>query len=105
MPWFIDFYASWSLEPEKLAVSYEDLMADPRGTVARIAAWSGIAASDTEIERALGDTGHSVTFNKGGSGRGRAVPETVRAQVRALAGFYPEIDFTPLMLAETAVAP
>jgi tetratricopeptide (TPR) repeat protein len=33
----------------------------------------------------------------GGSGRGKSVPETARAHVRALAGFYPEIDFTPLL--------
>ena len=97
MPWFIDFYVSWSQEPDRLAVSYEKLMADPEGTVGRIAAWAGIAASPAEIGLALGETGRSATFNKGGSGRGRAVPDTARAHVDALAGFYPEVDFTPLM--------
>jgi tetratricopeptide (TPR) repeat protein len=97
MPWFIDFYVSWSLEPDRLAVSYEELMADPHATVARIAAWSGIEASQPEIGQALGDTGRAATFNKGGSGRGKAVPEAARAQVRALAAFYPEVDFAPLM--------
>jgi len=97
MPWFIDFYVSWSQEPDRLAVSYEELMADPEGTVARIAAWAGIVASSAEIGLALGETGRSATFNKGGSGRGRAVPDAARAHVAALAGFYPEVDFTPLM--------
>jgi tetratricopeptide (TPR) repeat protein len=97
MPWFIDFYVSWSHEPEKLAVSYEALMTDPQATVARIAAWSGIAASAAEIGRALGDAGRAATFNKGGSGRGATVPAAARAHVEALAACYPDVDFTPLM--------
>jgi hypothetical protein len=97
MPWFIDFYVSWSHEPEKLAVSYEALMTDPQATVARIAAWSGIAASAAEIGRALGDAGRAATFNKGGSGRGATVPAAARAHVEALAACYPDVDFTPLL--------
>jgi hypothetical protein len=97
MPWFIDFYVSWSLEETKLTVRYEELMAAPAAVVGRIAEWAGIEASGGEIEQALAETGHAATFNKGGSGRGRAVPAAARAQVEALARFYPHVDFGPLM--------
>jgi hypothetical protein len=97
MPWFIDFYVSWMQIPGILAVSYEALMADPAATVARVADWAGKPASQSDIAQALAATGRSATFNKGGSGRGKSVPETARAHVRALAGFYPDIDFTPLL--------
>jgi tetratricopeptide (TPR) repeat protein len=97
MPWFIDFYVSWSRELGTLAVRYEELMADPTAMVGRIAEWAGIVASPQDIEQALAATGHSATFNKGGSGRGKAVPQAARAHVRALAGFYPDVDFAPLM--------
>jgi Flp pilus assembly protein TadD len=97
MPWFIDFYVSWTLTPGRLAVRYEDLMADPVATVGGIAAWAGLSTSPAEIEAALAATGHSATFNKGGSGRGKAVPAAVRAHVEALAAFYPQVDFMPLM--------
>ena len=97
MPWFIDFYVSWWHEEGRLAVSYEDLMADPAATVARIADWAGVAAEPAEIARALAETGHSATFNKGGSGRGRAVPQAARAHVEALTAYYPEVDFAPLL--------
>ena len=99
MPWFIDFYVSWMQTPGRLAVRYEDLMADPVATVEEIAAWAGLSASAAEIETALAATGHSATFNKGGSGRGQAVPAAARAHVEALAAFYPEVDFMPLGLA------
>jgi len=96
MPWFIDFYVSWTVEPDKLAVSYEELMADPEGITGRIAAWAGLDTTAEDIMRALAETGHSATFNKGGSGRGKAVPPAARADVEALARFYPDVDFTPL---------
>jgi tetratricopeptide (TPR) repeat protein len=97
MPWFIDFYVGWMRHGDRLAVRYEDLMAEPAATVGRIAAWAGISASAEEIGRALGETGRSATFNKGGSGRGQAVPAAARAHVEALAAFYPDVDFAPLM--------
>jgi tetratricopeptide (TPR) repeat protein len=97
MPWFIDFYVSWAQIPGILAVSYEALMADPVAMVARVADWAGMPASQSDIAQALAATGRSATFNKGGSGRGKSVPESARAHVRALAGFYPDIDFTPLL--------
>ena len=97
MPWFIDFYVSWSLVPDKLTVRYEELMADPGAILAGIAEWGGIAASRTEIAEALAATGHSSTFNKGGSGRGKAVPAAARAHVEAMASYYPQVDFTPLL--------
>jgi hypothetical protein len=97
MPWFVDFYVSWSLVPGRLAVRYEELMADPAATVAGAAEWAGIVASETEIAQALAATGHASTFNKGGSGRGKAVPAAARAHVEALASYYPQVDFTPLL--------
>jgi hypothetical protein len=97
MPWFVDFYVGWERVPEKLTVTYEALMADPSGTVARVAAWAGIAATGDEIVQALAATGQSATFNKGGSGRGKSVPEAARAHVLALTAHYPDVDFTPLL--------
>ena len=67
------------------------------GTVAQVAEWAGIAATGDEIVRALGETGQSATFNKGGSGRGASVPEAARARVLALTAHYPDVDFTPLL--------
>jgi len=89
MPWFVDFYVGWSRAPDRLSVRYEELMADPVAVLRSIAAWAAIGADEAAIGEALAATGHSATFNKGGSGRGKAVPEAARAQVQAIAGFYP----------------
>jgi hypothetical protein len=80
-----------------MVVRYEDLMADPAGAIERIAAWAGIASGDGIVAQALTATGHSATFNKGGSGRGGAVPETVRAEILALTAYYSDVDFSPLV--------
>lgn len=97
MPWFIDFHVSWSRIADKLALNYESLIADPSAVVMRIVEWSGLSVSPEDVAAAVAGVGHARTFNQGGSGRGRAVPESARTHVRALASYYPDVDFVPLL--------
>ena len=97
MPWFIDFHVSWFRVPDKLALRYETLIAEPAATLAHVAEWAHLPASAQDVATAIAKVGRSRTFNKGGSGRGQAVPEAARAHVRALASYYPDVDFTSVL--------
>ena len=76
IPWYFNFFVSWSQRPDVLRVRYEDLMADKPGALATVCDYLELDVSDDDIAAALGAAAEGGSrFNKGVSGRGEALPE------------------------------
>jgi len=108
VPWYLAFFASWSdaMAAGRLdchLLCYEDMIADKPGALRRLAAFYDFDASANDCEAAVtiieGDEDKEKTrFNKGKSGRGTELSEPQRDRIRALAGYYHDIDFSPIGL-------
>ena len=97
LPWYVNFYMGWRQAPDALLVQYEDLMADPVGTVRRVLAHAGEAASTADIEAAVREVtaDDQTRFNVGLVGRGAGLrPDLVR-DVLQMVDFYPEAASDP----------
>jgi hypothetical protein len=99
MPWYINFYVCWQLCEDKYLVSYEQLLADIPGKLREIAAFGDLAITDEDISNALARAGDANTkMNKGISGRGAELADSVKDRIRRYAAYYPEVDFAPIGL-------
>lgn len=97
MPWYVQFFVSWTTCAAASWASYEEVRTHPAEVLQRIAKHGGIVASDTEIEDAV----HRVRskaprFNKGVSGRGRNISPKAKEHIERLLARYPEIDFSSI---------
>jgi len=105
--WFIQFYVSWKKCERAgltapLWVSYEkDFLADKSGLAQRVIRHLGLETEAAEkLVAAFEDKsgGAAKRLNKGVAGRGRDVPESVRAIVERTAHYYrDEEDLSPLL--------
>ena len=105
--WFIQFYVSWKkCERAGLAqplwVSYEkDFLADKQGLAERVILHLGLDAEAAgKLLVAFEDKtdGAARRLNKGVAGRGRAMPDSVRAIIERTAHYYrDEEDLSPLL--------
>lgn len=105
--WFIQFYVSWKkCERANLArplwVSYEkDFLADKQGLAERIIRHLGLdAEAAVRLLVAFEDKsdGDAKRLNKGVAGRGRVMPDSVRAIIERTAHYYrDEEDLSPLL--------
>ena len=100
IPWYFNFFLTWQSCPEKALVTYEELTADPAGTVKRICAQLGIDVDDAEVTAAVTAPALEGTtrLNQGITGRGESLPESCKQQIRSMAAFYAGRDFSPLGL-------
>ena len=93
MPWYFNFFRSWQDCPDKLLISYEELMADKPAALRRICDHAGIELSEDDIIGALGAEPKGGTrLNKGVSGRGEALAPEVKDRIRHFAKYYTDID-------------
>ena len=101
VPWYFNFFASWSDCPDKLLVTYEELHADAFGVVRRIADHYGLGIADGEIRPAVEEAGRSgaaTRKNRAVLGRGSALPDAVRHKIISLSRYYEGIDFKSIGL-------
>lgn len=105
--WYISFFAGWQRAVESgqivgLWLTYDELIAEPRRAVERICEFQGIAPNGPRLEQTIAEmkSGQGRTrFNKGISGRGRAAFSDAQiAQVRRVAAYHPDVDFTRIGL-------
>lgn len=77
LPWYFNFLVSWHEAQRQFSLittSYEELFANPAGTLRRLADFYGLDVDDAAIQRALEHAGRQHTrLNKGVSGRGRQI--------------------------------
>jgi Sulfotransferase domain len=90
LPWYFNFLVSWHEAQRHFSLimtSYEELFADPPGTLRRLADFYGFDVDDAAIERALHYVSHQHTrFNKGVTGRGRELLTSAQCDaIRSLA--------------------
>lgn len=105
--WFIQFFVSWKkCERANLAqplwVSYEnDFLADKQGLAGRVIQHLGLddeAAAKLLVAFEDKTDGAAKRLNKGVAGRGRAMPDSVRAIIERTAHYYrDEEDISPLL--------
>lgn len=99
-PWYFNFYAGWLGSPmmhsdRLLHVTYEDLRADPAGTVRAIYDFLKVRKPYRSAEDAVADVKSKRTrLNKGVSGRGGALSDAHRERILKYAAYYPTIDFS-----------
>lgn len=99
IPWYINFYVSWQQAPEKLMVTYNDMVGDTAGTLGKVVSYLGLTFDDEQIGQVLAPrAGGQDRFNVGQVGRGEGLSEESKAVIRRFRSFYPEIDFSPVGL-------
>ena len=101
VPWYFNFFASWSQCDDKLLVTYEDIHADVLGVVGRMSDRYGLNLAGDDIRSAVEEAnrqGADTRRNKAVLGRGESLPDEVRAKVAGLARYYEGIDFAAIGL-------
>jgi hypothetical protein len=99
LPWYFNFFLSWNDCPEKILVTYEDLITNPVEIVQSICANYGIDASKGDIVNALERAKNSQTRkNVGVFGRGSRLSEHCRRYIKEMASFYDGLDFSKIGL-------
>ena len=105
IPWYVNFFVSWSEAESSLGVRlfwlrYEELTAVPVAVLTRLCEHIGLDTDCRQIEVAMADAAAKPTrFNQGIIGRGEAgLSESQKNRVRAQAAHYPWVDFTPIGL-------
>ncbi|MHC4505615.1 MAG: class I SAM-dependent methyltransferase [Planctomycetota bacterium] len=101
VPWYFNFFASWSQCVDKLLVTYEDVHADVLGVVRGIGNRYGLDLAGDDIRSAVEEAnrqGADTRKNRAVLGRGGSLPDEVRAKVAGLARYYEGIDFAAIGL-------
>lgn len=90
LPWYMQFYGSWRGQNGALMVSYEEMVAAPVATLARILTHAGLAADHDKISQAISKgRQQEVRLNVGVTGRGRDISPRARDMLYALLDSYP----------------
>jgi hypothetical protein len=98
IPWYINFYASWS-DVDTLRVTYDQVRSDSADVVRRICERAGIAHNESEIASAVESArAKAKRFNKGVSGRGAALSPAASERIASFARHYPDVDFREIGL-------
>lgn len=102
IPWYFNFYVSWTRCDDALWLRYEDVIADPAGAVARILERAGHQTDPDLIPAAVHQLNPAAERkNVGRPGRGASLPEELKQVIREYRNFYPDIDFSLIGLNES----
>ena len=100
MPWYLNFFLSWSQVDGTVRVGYAELLRDPLSQLRRVAGAAGIDAAAAELdgacERALNAA--IPTRNRIVEGRGSRLPPAARRQLLRLADYYAGHDLSSIGL-------
>ena len=105
LPWYFCFYAGWlhyiqsGRGSDRIRVcTYEEMLRDPVSEILGVVRWigqGGVTGEDVEAALA-GVEGMNTRKNKAVTGRGQQLPAHLIAEVRRMASYYPEIDFSDI---------
>ena len=97
VPWYIHFYVSWYRATNRVMVSYENLIDDPKKELRKALAYGKLSRSDAILDDALAKvTGAKTRKNVGRSGRGNALTQDLRDRVSRFCAYYEDVDFSPI---------
>jgi len=78
-----------------LLLTYEQLIADPHQVVKHICEEFEMSFGETEVLKAIAETAEKNTRkNIGVSGRGLEIPDHLKDNIKRMAGYYSDVDFT-----------
>jgi len=99
IPWYFNFFMSWTECREVMWVTYKELVEDKMKTVVTICEHVGIASDFDQIGVALEKAAQSSTRrNKGVQGRGEQLGQDIKDRVYQYAAYYPGTDFSAIGL-------
>ena len=99
IPWYINFFVSWTQCDSALWLRYEDVILDPAKAVTSILERAGHPVDHEAISAAvLKSNPDRERKNVGRPGRGASLPENQKEVIRKYRHFYPDIDFSPIGL-------
>jgi len=101
VPWYFNFYITWVMAMESgtadpVWLSYEELVGDVTGSVAKILKHYNLNIDFTDIQASVEGVDSKMTrFNKGITGRGLAeLDERQVDRIVSFTRYYPDIDFS-----------
>lgn len=99
IPWYFNFYMSWTDCSAKCLVRYEDLVHSPASVVGVICKEFSVESSPEMIDRTV-DAANMLNTrkNQGIIGRSKDLEDTTKEQILEMASFYEDVDFTPIGL-------
>lgn len=96
-PWYLNFYLSWLECEDYVMVTYDELTVSPYKVISRIEQTFSLGLSPEQIaEAVVSGSGKFTRFNVGRKGRGEELNDYCRTHINRMAGYYREIDFSPL---------
>jgi len=105
IPWYVNFFVSWSEAESSLGarlfwLRYEELTAAPVEVLTRLCDHVGLDSDRLRIEVTVVDAAAKPTrFKQGIAARGASgLSEAQKNRVRAQAAHYPWVDFAPIGL-------
>ena len=99
IPWYFNFFVSWTACQEKILVTYEDVILDAIGVMRRICDFWRIDVPRRDIaEAVLRADALPTRKNLAVRGRGDALPQTCKRHIRNMAAFYSGTDFSSIGL-------
>ena len=102
VPWYIQFWVSWTLGLEDTEVSYqivhyENLLVDTENEVYKVARNCSSQLTKGDVAKWLHKpTNDQTRKNKAVRGRGQHLPQWVFDKVEQLTSYYPNVDFEPI---------
>lgn len=102
IPWYFNFYVSWTHAPDCLFISYDEVMRDAVGSITHIYRHFKLDVDPVSVADALKKTENINTRkNKGVAGRGTSLPFDIRNKIEHYASFYRNVDFSLIGLQKT----
>jgi hypothetical protein len=101
VPWYLNFFASWTECPDCMHSTYEELAANPVAAVRRIRDELHLHANDAEVKTAVEAASAErafTRFNVGLCGRGNQLAPAVVSRIRELASYYEFLDLSAIGL-------
>lgn len=95
IPWYINFFVSWTRCKDALWLRYEDVISDPVEAVACILERAGHSTDPDIISAAIYESNPAAERrNVGRPGRGVSLPDELKQIIREYRDFYPDTDFS-----------
>ena len=99
VPWYFNFYCGWTTsdlykQGRVKVITYNIMKENTFSTVSNILDYIGESTENSIIEKAISQIAKKNTRkNKGVSGRGDSIPDSLRKQVINYTKYYPKINF------------
>jgi hypothetical protein len=101
MPWYFNFFLSWTECESKLLLTYEEMSQSPHHVLEKICHYYSIFVTPSQIDDAVlaADVSNATRRNKAEVGRGATISAAAAQKILEMASYYPGVDFSPIGIA------